>query len=70
MNCLAGIDLGTSSTAGRGSEGSTHMIPSVLGEVLTPSAVAAGDAGHWMVGRAAHDRCWCTPTVAPAGTRR
>lgn len=70
MNSLVGIGLVISSAVARCSESSTHMTPNVLGGELTPSAVAVGDAGHWLVGRAAQDRCWCTPTVAPASTRR
>jgi molecular chaperone HscC len=54
---IVGIDLGTTnSLIGIYGEDGVQLVPNVLGDLLTPSAVSLDEKGQILVGRAARDR--------------
>ena len=54
---IVGIDLGTTnSLIGIYGEDGVRLVPNVLGDLLTPSAVSLDEKGQILVGRAARDR--------------
>lgn len=68
---IIGIDLGTTnSAAAYWRDGSPHLIPNALGDVLTPSAVSLTDDGSILVGMAARDRQHSHPALTATTFKR
>ncbi len=68
---IVGIDLGTTnSLVGVWRDGAAQLIPSALGDVLTPSAVSLMDDDTVLVGAAARERLATHPMRSVAGFMR
>lgn len=68
---MVGIDLGTThSLVAILTDGEPEVFTNELGEVLTPSAVAASEDGEILVGRAAKDRLVTAPEAGKAFFKR
>lgn len=68
---IVGIDLGTANSAvARWHGGRPELIPNVLGDLLTPSAVSLTEAGEVLVGAAARDRQETHPSATVTAFKR
>lgn len=68
---IVGIDLGTThSLVAIWRDGSSHLVPNSLGEVLTPSVVSIDTDGSILVGQAAKERLQSHPQATVAVFKR
>lgn len=68
---IIGIDLGTThSLVAYWQDGHTHLIPNVLGDVLTPSVVSLDRDGSYLVGAPARERLQTHPAQTVGSFKR